>query len=229
MPPMKRKRMSFVSGLAAYKKQKTAGQAALTAVASLKRRIAAATEIKYEDVNTTNAGPVSMVDTASIANLAQIAQGAGLVQRVGQQVTAKRLHVKYHVMANSGSTSSAVTARVIIVQYKKQSSSSTPSLAKILENYATGTGAAWSPLSFTNQFKENFNLLYDKLHAVDNVTNKSVIRQFSIPLNFKIAYNGSATTDIEKNGIYMFMLSDRAAGTYPPDIHYGVRLDFTDD
>lgn len=227
MPPTKRKRMSFVSGLAAYKKQKTAGQAALTAVASLKRRIAAATEIKYEDVNTTIAAPVSLDELGTISNLAQIAQGAGLVQRVGQQITAKRLTGRYFIKVTAGPPQ---LTRVIIVQYKKQSSSSTPSLAKILENYAAGTGSVWSPYSFTNQFNENFRLLYDKSHAVDPLTNSGVTREISIPLNFRIAYNGAATTDIEKNGIYMFMLSDSIAATpTKPQISYGMRLAYTDD
>lgn len=226
MPPIKRKRMSFVSGLAAYKKQKTAGQAALTAVASLKRRIAAATEIKYEDVNTTNAGPITMTEASAIANLAQIQQGVGLVQRVGQQITAKRLTGRYWIKA---STSNSV-ARVIIVQYKKQSSSSTPSLAKILENYSAGTGSVWSPYSFTNQFNENFRMLYDKFHVVNAASDAGVAREISIPLNFKIAYNGAATTDIEKNGIYMFMLSNETvASGLGPQISYGMRLAYTDD
>jgi len=226
MPPMKRKRMSFVSGLAAYKKQKTAGQAALTAVASLKRRIAAATEIKYEDVNTTNASPVTMTEASAISNLAQVAQGSSIVQRVGQQITAKRLTGRYWIRPGNSNS----MARVIIVQYKKQSSSTTPSLAKILENYSAGTGTVWSPFSFTNQFNENFRLLYDKSHALDATTNAGVTRELSIPLNFKIAYNGSAATDIEKNGIYMFMLSNETvASGLGPLISYGLRLAYTDD
>lgn len=225
MPPTKRKRMSFVSGLAAYKKQKTAGQAALTAVASLKRRIAAATETKYEDVNTTNAAPVTMTEASAISNLAQVAQGAGLVQRVGQQITAKRLTGRYIVKYNGANS----MARVIIVQYKKQSSSSTPSLAKIVENYSAGTGSVWSPYSFTNQFTENFRVLYDKSHAIE-ASNQAAVRELSIPLNFKIAYNGTLTTDIEKNGIYMFMLSDQTvASGLGPLISYGMRLAYTDD
>lgn len=227
MPPIKRKRMSFVTGLAAYKKQKTAGQAALTAVTSLKRRIAAATEIKSEDVNTANASPILLTEAGSIANLAQIGQGNGQAQRVGQQITAKKLHMRYWLEDNGGSH----VARIIIVQYKKQSSSSTPSLAKILENYSAGTGSAWSQLSYTNQFKENFRLLYDKFHAVDTTGGPSTVaREFTIPLNCKIAYNGTQTTDIEKNGIYMFMLSDSTvASGAGPKMHYGARLDYTDD
>jgi len=223
MPPMKRKRMSFVSGLAAYKKQKTAGQAALTAVASLKRRIAAATEVKSEDVTTTFAAPNTMLDTVVVTNLCQVGQGNGVSQRVGQQITAKRLSVRYHIEAQS---SQAAIARVLIVQWKKQQPDTNPGLANVFEN--TGAGQAGiSCYAFTAEFKENFRVLHDATYAIDAATRKSIFKEIDMPLNFKIAFNGSATSDIEKNGIYMFQQSDLS--TSAPKIWFSSRLQYTDD
>lgn len=223
MPPTKRKRMSFVNGLAAYKKQKTAGQAALTAVQSLKRRIAAATEVKTEDVTTTFAAPNNMIDTVVVTNLCQVGQGVGISQRIGQQIKAKHLKVRYHIEAQAATTA---LARVLIVQWKKQGPDSNPGLANVFEN--TGAGqAAISCYAFTAEFKESFRVLHDASYAVDNATKKAIFREVDIPLNFTISYNGNATTDIEKNGIYMFQQSDLSSSA--PKIWFSSRLQFTDN
>jgi len=226
MPSMKRKRPSGVSSV--YKKQKTAGEAALTAVKSLKRRIAAATELKAEDVNTVVGTPLTMTTVATnISHLTQVAGGSGIVQRVGQQIQGKSLNLRYNIK-EAGATGGMATARVVVVQWKKQASSTAPSLARLLE--AT-TNAAMSQYSFTNQFKENFNLLHDATYALGGGggSGASVFRMVNIPLNFKISYSGSAAADIEKNGIYMYLISDIAVGANPPTISFSSTLYFTDD
>jgi len=223
MPAMKRKYPTGVS--AVYKKQKTAGQAALVAVQSLKRRIAAATELKAEDVATTNATPVTMTDAGAITNLAQIGQGATVNQRVGQQIMAKRLKLRYSIYTNSSANQ---LARVLVVQWKKQVSDTSPTTAQLLENTGATQGAL-SDYAFSSEFKENFRVLHDKTYALSGTSNgaPNVFREASIPLNSRISFNGSATSDIEKNGIWMLSISNQANSE--PKIVFCNTLYYTDD
>lgn len=218
---MKRKYPTGVS--AVYKKQKTAGEAALVAVKSLKRRIAAATETK----NLHKAAVNQAMDNTStnIFSLSEVAQGVAITERVGLKLSAKHMRLRYNIRT---ATTGSQNARLIVVQYKKQVSDTPPTLAMVLEDTAR---PATSDYAFTTtKFKDSFRLLHDRVFSFNQAAGPAVQHvEVTLPLNNTITYNGVAATDLEKNGIYMLLISDIAAASSPPTLNYASCLYFSDD
>lgn len=164
-------------------------------------------------------GPGSITNTASISQVSAIASGDGDAARTGNSILAKYLYINYIVNRSASSTTAADTFRIVVVQDKEQVADTAPGYSDV---YSSTT--VISPFNVNNVGR--FTVLYDKRHYVSS-NKPQVSDQLSVPLDFHIRYNGTASTDIEKNGIWLMLLSDTTANH--PTILGNIRLAYYDN
>lgn len=180
MPPRKGKRAS---------KGASAGVKALKMVKTIKKKLA--TELKLID------GSGTLSTSGSVALWSTCAQGDGLADREGNQVKSSYLDWRGFITSPA---SEPCTVRCLVVQDKQQIADTAPSITDVLDS----TG-----FTVNNNYNElnvgRFKILRDKTYTINpgsaGVVQRKFVR-FHIKNSSIIRFNGSATTDIQKNGIY---------------------------
>lgn len=163
------------------------------------------------------AGVASVTDTGTVTHLSNIASGSGSNARIGDAVTARYLFGRLSLRQHASSSASDV--RIIIFVDKQQVGDGTPTVTNVL--------AAAEPDSFLNEATVNrFKILRDWYFNVNDAKSLAWLKKFNIKLNFQIRYNGTAATDIQKNGIYILCISDEPSNT--PGLVWSIRLVYTD-
>lgn len=160
--------------------------------------------------------------TGSVVPLWYVAQGDSNLSRTGNYILCKSLHVNGRILANASATAPTQSqhVRIIIFRDKRQVSDSTPSTSDILGASSPYTFALTSFVRVPSRFE----ILYDRFMCVFSTPttysiqhdNQKYFRIRKNLKNLKMGFNGSATTDIESNGLYMLVLSDenQAVGAY---------------
>lgn len=178
------------------------------------------TEIKYKDEQPAKFGvPI----TGVMHFLCAIDQGFEQIDRVGSIIYALKLHMKVFVETNTAVTPEIQQLRMIIVQDRQQINSTAPLITELLESPSVVSG-----INYAN--KKRWNVLTDQYWSLDKVSNTTNNLQITCPINQEIAYNAALGTSILKGGVYVFFVSDVAAGTPAeyPRVVFRSRLTFTD-
>jgi len=162
-------------------------------------------------------GSNSVSTTGAFVPLCSILQGDGQSNRTGNSVLAKGLVCRFNNIANGSAT--ATLLRIMIVQDNQQIADTDPTQATLLESDVM-SGLALGALG-------RYKILMDKSFCLDNVSKKQNVVTKYLNLNHHIRWNGTATSDIQKGGIYLFLLSDEATNT--PTCTYNCRLSFYDN
>lgn len=189
-------------------------------------------ETKYVSIDLAN----SNIPDASggIVHLTAIAQGDTQITRDGNVVNITSLNMYMQFTRQDFTTDMLVNAgiRFFVVVDKEQIADTQPSVATIFTNTAPV-----DPLPALNNL-ERFRLIYmspyiDGMQLMLQTTGsnnlsaqKSNVFQFVKDLNIKVAYNGTASTDIEKNGIYFGVMLQGFNDQF--DMTGTARLGFTD-
>ena len=137
--------------------------------------------------------------------------------RTGNSLLTKGLVCRFNGVANGSAT--ATLLRMLIIQDNQQIADTDPTIATLLESDVM-SGLAIGALG-------RYKVLMDKTVCLDNVSKKQFTTTKFIRLNHHIRFNGSASTDIQKGGLYLVLLSDEAANT--PTCVYNTRLSFYDN
>jgi len=195
-------------------------------------------EIKYADItlasNNINAA------TGVTVHMTAIAQGIAVNQRIGENVQVR--HVEFHgEIAYAASlvlaTNDTPTYRVYIVQDMQQIASTSPSLADLVDQPAL---PVIQLLNVSEQ--KRFRILYDsgpQMLSLGSPTvppvNSNVVQMARYHLHLQkrvsipVEFNSTASTTIQKNGIY-FMLSTDVTNAGAPCLDWlgSSRIGFTD-
>lgn len=156
-----------------------------------------------------------VANTAVITQLNDIVQGDTLNSRTGNSCLMSG--VKSIEFITSAVDNCIV--REMLILDKQQIQDTAPAILDILQTQ--------SPTSmFSQEFSQGrFQILEDNLYVLDTSHNSSRIRRKYKSLKGKHAYfNGTASTDINKNGVYKIWLSDAVA-----TIQCNYRLGFHDN
>lgn len=189
-------------------------------LASLRRAVKhLAPELKLSDIlltqnNVTSAG--------TIQHITGIAQGTDSNQRVGNSINLR--NVSLHVTFTNGSEATAASAfRYAVVQDKQQITDTAPAVSDV---FNSSDPKITMPLQGS---RERFNILWlSKPFTVNDMTNatRPFTREWTWSGSITIDYNGSATTDQQKNALYFIILTDSGAST--ADFTGTVRVQYTD-
>lgn len=213
MPP-KRQRTTSESSMPAPKK--TTAQVTADKALALARKIQRSQEKKALDFT---GGAFTVGTTAVAGHLSIVGQGTAQNQRIGNSVYASAFAVNYYMYRHP--TSVTVHMRfVIVMDSQTQGDDTSLAWTEVFDN------ASILAMKNRGSQRNRFTILYDKIHQMSASDIGFVHQKIFIKLNKTIEWNGSQSSDIQKNGIYLLALSDD--DTNKPAMDYYFRLYFTD-
>uniref|UniRef100_UPI004048C568 hypothetical protein n=1 Tax=Rheinheimera sp. TaxID=1869214 RepID=UPI004048C568 len=174
-------------------------------------------EVKYVDTSlTTNNVPVA---TGSVILLSGIAGGTGVNQRVGDLVTSLwwNLNVSLTNTSSFNATNENPSYRFYIVRDNQQVGDTAPTGADLVDQPSL---PKIQLLNVATTMQKRFQVLFDSkpqiLFAGTGVAaqNNSVVFPAKLQFNIKgrkkapIRFNGTAASDIQKGGLYLFFYTD---------------------
>ena len=187
---------------------------AWTQVQSLKRLVNVE---KHEYINSSSSNVAT--STALVLQCSNIAIGDTTNTRTGNSIKPLSLQLKYQCYGIPAQTLIEVIR--IIVCIEKQQIPETTSYP------AFYTPAPWDFLNLLTYDKGRFSIIYDKTFNNNPLSNLYHDEDVTISLSGHITYNGSASTDIEKNGIHVFAIGNQSSN--PSLLNVQTLLKFTDN
>jgi len=172
------------------------------------------------DIGQTNFGVAG-----TIQHLSGIAQNPGENQRIGEDITVKSISIRGKIsdMTSTGTLSTPSYYRFYVVKDRQQVNDTTPAISDIFST--TDPVLALPSISFS----ERFTFLWQSPLLQNNAClngNQFPVATWSWSGTIKVGYNGTASTDIQKNGIYFVILTTDAGGAV--DFTGSARVSFTD-
>lgn len=145
-------------------------------------------------------GSATVTSTASALHFTALAQGTAQNQRIGNSVYCTGMSINYYWTSHP--TPAQTMARLVIYY-------DTQTLSDDTAHTWTEVMDSSSILAMVNRgsFRNRFKILHDKVVALSPATNYAESHKTYIPFNKTVEYNGTANTDIQKNGIYGLILS----------------------
>lgn len=160
---------------------------------------------------------VPISSSGAMTNLVQIGSGDQSNQRTGNSVLIRNHLFRLRVTKNASAATTIF--RYMIIQDTQQISDSSPSVGDVLDTVDVD-----SPLNLANSGR--FKVLVNKtlmLHANSPMYHKETYKSMYLHIKF----NGTAPTDIQKNGLYLLTISDQPTNT--PLIDLWSRLGYRDN
>lgn len=169
-------------------------------------------------------------NTGNVSLLSGIAIDDTDSGRTGNSILARGLYYNYLIRNATSSPQTSSIVRIIIFQDTQQVSDSFPiSTTTGLLEYTSGPRVVNSPLDSNTVGR--FNILYDRTHNLDTVNEVQKKASGYIPLRTHLRYNGSSSSDVQKNNIYMISMADTTTGALnnPVMVSFVSRLYFYDN
>lgn len=154
-------------------------------------------ERKFVDVTLVTA----LSNTGDITQLNPLAEGATESTRNGLSVLMKNLFIRQALYMNSAARIEFI--RLIVFVDSQQVGDTAPAVTDVLE-----TASYVSPLN--RQAAGRFSILYDHVHSFSITGSQCGFLKLNIPVNLHAKYNGAASTDIQKNGVYILRIESEA-------------------
>lgn len=162
----------------------------------------------------------TMTTTGVTVPIHTIAEGSDSNQRDGTSIKPLTLLFRANVQHNQ-TNSGYARNRILIVLDTQQQSDTSPDISDIIGDPTL----MQAPLKVETVGR--YKILMDKYICtfIDNKSSYTINKVFK--LQGHIRYNGTASTDIQKNGYYLIYISDQA--TNGDALQYFTRLTFTDN
>lgn len=187
-------------------------------------------ESKYS--NQTNYA-TAVTTTFQVNALCQIAQGDTAVLRDGNKIVVDHITVRAFFESNAGSNITSCMVRMIVLQDLQQIGDSDINVGSVFVN-----GSLWnSNYNFPDSvgrfkiiYDETFevtpsSLAYASAGATASSFNTNCFKKLKLKLPHPtVLFNGTATTDIQKNGVYMLLAKSNNGYTVTPDINTQVKF-----
>lgn len=164
-----------------------------------------------------SSGGTNITNTGTIVCLNQIAQGDDNIHRQGCDILARYL-AGVICMKETVDKQHLIKVMVFV---DKDNQGTDPAVTTVLQTA--------SPLAFINiDQSERFSILFHKIYTLSGGDNnlQAFCRKIYIRLNFKMYYDGTASTNYGTNALYLLFISDQA--TEYPTMIYDLRLAFTE-
>lgn len=160
-------------------------------------------------------------------------QGTSDQTRIGDKVRLKRIEMTYVLTANASATDDHFV-RVILFQWKLDSAARDPDDVDILQSIATYATGYRVPSALINyDYRNNFNILYDRMHLVQAGTNTynaaftpRIVKVFGKKLHKEVSFKGATTDGVGK--IYVLQISDITSVAESPQSSCQIRTVYAD-
>lgn len=224
MPSYRRyARSGFRKGKRLYRYARKNPQQAMALAQSAWRGVKLLRGIVNSEMFHTDANFTDNSATNYIHNLTAISQGDTESQRTGNSLLLKSLSINGYMQINP-STAAATRVTICLVRDKQQIQDTTPGLGDIF------TSASDTQTLLNRTTVGRFQIMWRKQYILTAVTGGGdVARIFKkyTKLNFHTRFNGSASTDIQKNGLYLCILTSEV--TNYPTIVLNTRINYHDN
>jgi len=197
-----------------------------TQVKALQRAVnALAPEIKYVDqsLQVTN----SPVGVGTIVHVSAIAQGDTTGARTGDLINVKQMALRWRFdRGTSTTTGFGFGARLFLLQDKQQIADTTAAATYFIDSsVSTAPVTGFPVIPNLERYRVLYQSPYIDFYRI-STGNQSAQFEWNWTGNLKIEYNGTASSDIQKNGLYFVFCHNDSAATIDGD---GVlRIGFTD-
>lgn len=156
--------------------------------------------------------------TGAIVHLTAIQQGDDDGQRSGLSIFARSLYFRALLTMNASATNTST--RLILFRDNQQIGDSAPAITDLLEG-----AEIQSPLN--NLHVGRFTILMDKTVDLSDGGDRVHTCVHFIKMKKHVRYNGTNSTDIQKNGLYLAHFSTEATNT--PTLVYYARVGYHDN
>jgi len=150
----------------------------------------------------------TLTNTGTVVALTGITQGDDEVERTGNSIFVRSSHTMLKIYRDVSVGNDTQLVRVALIMDMQQGSDLNPTFAGI---YQINGPLNFLDLSTVGRFKVLWNrfITLDKTNQLSKVINKFY------KLRHHVRYNGSASTDIQKGGLYLVMSSDQTSSGFP--------------
>ena len=164
-------------------------------------------------------GNFTIDSTGGLLSLASISQGDSDSGRTGNSIFARNLSMNLNVKINASNLATQFI-RIVLLQDNQQISDTTPTISDVLDS-------AYPNAPLNQSTAGRFTIIRNWEFYL-NATNQPgrVLKKY-FKLWHHIRYNGSASTDIQRGGLYLLYISDQA--TNPPTVGYQIKLGYHDN
>lgn len=193
-------------------------------------------EIKYKDIALDQTDIPNA--TGAVVHLTAIAQDDTVSTRTGNTIQIQSLNLSgYFVRQNTLTYTANGYYRIALVIDKQQVADTAPTIGDVFD-YGAGASTRFLPkVAALERFRVLWvSEIFDPLRMVLNQnlttasagipTQSTYFQYCNEKMNLRVDYNGSAITDIQKNGIYFLVLSSDTADVV--DINGIARIGFID-
>lgn len=180
--------------------------------------------LNVEFKHVTSGSTSNISSSGAVVHLSQIAQGADNNDRNGRSVKLKSLHVRSRMTAGASSVAGDIVRTMLVVD--RDAAGVAPTITEILDSA--------DPSSFRNIDSEQgrFKVLLDRTHVISPYGVDQNCRDFWVwnkDMDMHIKYDGTAGTDISKNGIYLVQVGMYATAAFQTTQDTEVRLRYVDN
>ena len=161
-------------------------------------------------------------DAPLVTHLTAIATGDGEGQRTGNSIFVRSVDLKGVLMYNSSSTVQAQTVECIILIDTQQLGDTAPAFTDVFSS-----AVPWAHLNASTVGR--FIILGRKRIILEKNGDGAKSVNLSIPLKHHVRFNGTASSDVQKGGIYLMMVSDIATASNPPVFNSHIRVSYHDN
>jgi hypothetical protein len=185
----------------------------------VKSMISQPVEHKYFDQSLA----LGAVVNGNIYNISDITRGDQVTQRIGNQVTLKKIDFRASFSININ-VDKAMIRYLLLVDKQGYNA---PSVTDVLQSGLVGTTYT-DICPYEWDYRRRFKVLHDEVVAMNkNGSNGYTFRQLSIKLNLESTYIGASTTFT--NQIYLIVIGSETNILDISNFQYHSRIEFTDD
>jgi len=191
-------------------------------------------EIKYADVALDSTDVTSA--TGAVIHLTAVQQSDTATGRTGNTIQVLSISLSGFFLRSTSAYIPNAMYRFVIVVDKQQVGDSSPTIADVMDYGASNSTRFLPNVSVLERFRvlyvskifdgEMMALQQSLTTSGSGIPTQSTYFQFNKKLNLKVDFNGTATSDIQKNGIYFLLLSNDTANVV--DINGISRIGFVD-
>lgn len=174
--------------------------------------------VNSEMLHSQSLGSTTAPSTGVMTLLNGFTQNDTASGRTGNSVLMRNVHLRLGFIQNAAATTT--TYRVMLFWDTQQVGDTNPAVTDLLE-----TTSPYSPLATANVGR--FKVIKSWFFTTDDT--KSQTRLLECYKDFRVhtRFNGTANTDIQKNGLYLMAISDQAVNT--PTYSYSWKVGYHDN
>lgn len=189
----------------------TTGPKLLRRVRILEKKVVA--EVKTHTINAT----VNFDVGGKIVPLMEIGTGADQVLRSGNNIRVKAIKLNLYCFINA--LNAQARLRIVLLRDKQQVPDTAPTTISVFQTSI--------PTShFNNNTPNRYDILWDRLFVLDNTHATQMFRR-KLFMKTIVQWNGPAVGDIQKNGIYLFLIGETDVN--PSQCIYNIRIEYYDN